>query len=444
MAISASSGLASGIDYESLIKQLVSIKRQSVKDLNKNKSTFEGTKSAYDKLRTAVDAFSTAAEELKTAKGFGHFNTSVSNSTLFDATSTSNAAYGSFEVRVDAIAKSHKLAADGVATSTDIVAAGAGSFSFQVGTGAAQTVSVDATTTITSLKDSINNLGVGVTASVVNDGDPTNPYRLIISSDTTGTANAITITQNNTTLVFSTTLQAAQDASVNVDGLTYTRPTNNISDIVTGVTLDLKSANPAITATLAVSRDTEKIMEGLQALVDGYNSVVKLIKSKNRYDSDNKVAGEFFGDSVARSIWEDLRRAMTGAIGALPGDMNRLLHVGITTDSAGVMKIDETKLSDMLNTRFNDVVALFKEEPAGVKGFGGLLYDLAYSINDIVDGRIKSKQDGLGRGIRRIDKDILTKEAEVVRYEEGLRAQFMGLETLIAGLQSQSSFLLNL
>ena len=444
MAISASSGISSGIDYETLIKQLVGIKRQSVTDLNNDKSDFEKTKGAYEKLRTAVATLSAAAEELKTAKGFGHFNTSVSNSSLFDATATSNASYGSFEVRVDAIAKSHKIAADGVATSADIIAGGAGSFSFQIGTGPVQTVAVDATTTITSLKDSINNLGAGVTASVVNDGDPANPYRMILSSDTSGVANAITITQNDTALAFNTTLQAAQDASVNVDGLSYTRPTNNISDIITGVTLDLKSANPASTATLAVSRDTEQITEKLQALVDGYNGVVSLIKSKNRYDSENKIAGEFFGDSVARSIWEDLRRTMTGAIGALPGDMNRLLHVGITSDSEGVMKIDSARLKDALNTRFNDVVALFKEDPAGTKGFGGIMYDLTYNINDIVDGRIKNKQDGLSDGIRRVGRDILNKEAELVRYEDALRAQFMGLETMLATLQSQSSFLMNL
>lgn len=444
MAISASSGISSGIDYDTLIKQLVGIKRQSVADLNKNKGTFEKTKGAYEKLRSAVATMSAAAEELKTAKGFGHFNTSVSNSSLFDATATSNASYGSFEVRVDAIAKAHKLAADGVATSTDIIAGGAGSFSFQVGAGAAQTVAVDAATTITSLKDSINNLGAGVTASVVNDGNPANPYRLILSSNTSGVANAITITQNDTTLAFSTTLQAAQDASLNIDGLSYTRSTNSIADIITGVTLDLKSANPASSATLAVSRDTEQITEKLTALVDGYNGVVNLIKSKNRYDSDNKIAGEFFGDSVARSIWEDLRRTMTGAIGALPTDMNRLLHVGITSDSEGVMKIDAAKLKTALNTRFDDVVAMFKDDPAGTKGFGGTLYDLTYSINDVVGGRIKSKQDGLSTGIRRIGRDILEKEADVARYEDTLRAQFMGLETMLASLQSQSSFLMNL
>ncbi len=444
MAISATSGVVSSIDYETLIKQLVSIKRQSVTALNKDRSVFENSKTAFESLREKVAALNAAAEDLKSATGFNVFNAEVTNSAILDVKATSSASYGTYEVRVDAIAKAHKMAADGVAADTAVVASGAGSFSFQVGAGAVQTVSVDATTTLASLKDSINNLNAGVTASVVNDGSPANPYRLIISSDTTGTANAVTITQNDTTLLFSTTLQAAQDASVNVDGLTYTRSTNSISDIITGVTLDLKSADAVNSLTLSVSRDTGEISKRIQAFVDGYNGVVDYIKSKNRYDSETKTAGEFFGDSVARSIWEDMRRMMTSAVSGLPGDMNRLLHIGITSDSEGRMKIDSTELSDALSAGFDDVVALFKDDPAGSKGFGGLIYDLTHSINDIVDGRIKNKQDGLSSGIRRIDRDILEKEGELALYEENLRAQFMGLETMLASLKSQSSFLLNL
>ncbi|MFQ5736270.1 MAG: flagellar filament capping protein FliD [Thermodesulfobacteriota bacterium] len=444
MAISASSGVTSGIDYQSLITQLVGIKRQSVTALEKTKKGFEDTRTAFETLGKKLTALSTAASDLKSATGFSVFNTDVTDSTVLAATATSSASYGTFSVRVDAIANAHKMAADGVAADTTVVAAGAGSFSFQVGAGTVQTVAVDATTTITGLKDAINALNAGVTASVVNDGSPTNPYRLILSSNTTGTANAITITQNDTSLLFSTTLQAAQDASVNVDGMQYTRSTNTISDIITGVNLELKSANPAQTVTLAVSRNTDEITKKIQAFVDGYNGVVDYIKSKNRYDKDLKVAGEFFGDSVARSVWEDLRRTMTGAVAGLPSDMNRLLHAGITSDSFGKMTLDSTKLTDALASDFDGVVSLFKDDPASTKGFGGLIYDLADSMTNIVDGRIKNKQDGLSKSIKRIDMDMIEKESALALYEDNLRAQFTGLETMLASLKSQSSFLMNL
>ena len=441
MAITATSGVVSNIDYQSLISQLVGIKQQDIKALNDERTNYQTTKSAFEALGTKISDLSKAASDLVSGTGFSLFTTDVTDTSILKATSTSTASTGTYSVRVDAVAMAHKMAADGMASDTATVASGAGSFSFQVGSGTVQTVSVDATTTLTGLADAINNLNGGITASVVNDGSPTNPYRLIISSNTTGTANAITITQNDTSLAFSTTLQAAQDASVNVDGLTYTRSTNTITDIISGVTLDLKSANPASTVTVTIGRDTAEITKKIQAFVDGYNSVVDFIKSKNRYDTDTKVAGEFFGDSVARSIWDDLRRTVTSAASGLPSDMNRLLHIGITTDNDGRLTVDSTKLSDALNSRFNDVVALFKDDPSGTKGFGKLVYDMAATITDPVNGRLKNREDGLDTSMKNIDRDKLQKEADLTQYENDLRARFTDLETMIAQIKSQSSFL---
>lgn len=444
MAINASSGVVSNIDYETLITQLVNVRRQSVVSLQQDRKDAEKAKSAYSTLSSKITDLNSAASDLKSLTAFKVFSASTTDSTIFDATATSSASHGTYEVKVDAIAKAHKIAADGVAAESSIIASGAGSFSFQVGSGAVQTVAVDAATTLTGLRDAINALDAGATATIVNDGSGAAPYRLILSSDTTGTANAVTITQNDTNLVFSTTLQAAQDASIIVDNMTFTRSTNSVSDIITGVTIDLKSADAAKTVTLSVNRDTEKITEKVQAFVDKYNAVVSFIKSKNRYDSENKIAGEFFGDTVARSVWEDLRRTMTSAVSGLPSSMNRLIHAGITSDSEGLMKLDTSDFSDALSSSFSDVAALFEDDPAGAKGFGGLLYDLTYNINDIVDGRLKGRQDGLSDQMSRIDRDVLSKEADLVRYEEGLRAQFMGLETMLASLKSQSNFLMNL
>jgi flagellar hook-associated protein 2 len=444
MPISATSGVVSSIDYESLITQLVNVRRQSITSLEQDRKDAEKAKSAYSTLSSKITDLNSAANDLKSLTAFDIFSTSTTDSTIFEATATSSASKGTYDVRVDAIAKAHKVAADGVTAESSIIASASGSFSFQVGSGTVQTVAIDATTTLTGLRDAINALDAGATATIVNDGSGATPYRLILSSDTTGTANAVTITQNDTDLVFSTTLQAAQDASFNVDGLTITRSTNTITDVITGVTLDLKSADAAKTVTLSVNRDTDKITEKVQAFVDKYNAVVSFIKSKNRYDNENKVAGEFFGDSVARSVWEDLRRSMTSAISGLPSSMNRLIHAGITSDSEGLMKLDTSDFKDALSSSFDDVVALFKDDPAGTKGFGGLLYDITYNINDVVDGRLKGRQDGLSSQITRIDRDVLSKEADLVRYEEGLRAQLMGLETMLASLKSQSSFLMNL
>lgn len=443
MAISATSGLVSNIDYQSLITQLVSIRRQSVQQLSKEKSTLESANSAYSSLNTYVLSLKTAADALRTASGFSAYTATSSDTSILSPTASSSATAGTHSIVVSALAKAHKIAANGFASDTSTVAVGAGSFKFTVGSGTEQSVSVDAATTLTGLKDAINTLKAGVTASIVNDGSSPNPYRLILSSDSTGTSNAVTITQNDTSLNFATTLQAAQDASFSVDGLSMTRSSNTVTDAITGVTLGLNSSDATKTVTLTVARDTSAIKSKISDFVSKYNSVVSYIKSNNRYDKTTKSSGAFFGDPVARSIWDDLRRTMTGAVSGLPSTMNRLLHAGITSDTEGVMSVDDSKLSSALSTNFSDVVNLFVEGTT-TSGFGKLVYDAADNISDYADGRIKSKQNGLTKNINSLTTDIGKKETELTAYETQLRVQFTALETMLASLQAQGNYLKSL
>lgn len=440
MTISATTGVTSNIDYQTLISQLVSVKQISINQLTSEKTLLERKNSAYSALSSRVEDLKTAADALRTDTGFKDFTTTVSDSNMLGATASSSASNGNYQIVVSTIAKSHKIAADGTASSTSTVAGAAGLFSFKTGSGTVQSVNVDATTTLTGLKDSINALKAGVTATIVNDGNAANPYRLVLTSDNTGTANAITITQNDTSLLFPTTLQAAVDASFTVDGLTCTRSSNSVSDVITGVTLDLKAGDPAKTITLSVNRDTSSIEKKVSALVDKYNAVVSYIKSNNRYDSTTKTAGVFFGDPVARSVWEDLRNVMTSAVSGLPDTMNRLLHIGVKSDSEGMLTVDSSKLKSALSSNFTDVVNLFVKG-ASTAGFGSLVYDKASSINDFVDGRIKSKQAGLSKNITALNNDIREKESELTSYENQVRAQFTALETMLSGLKTQSSYL---
>lgn len=440
--ISATSGVISNIDYQSLITQLVNIKRQSITQLQTQKKNFEITNNAYSNLGSKVKDLVTAADALRTSSAFGSFKASVTDSSLLSASAGTGASAGAHSVVVSTLARSHKMAADGVAADTSVIAAGAGSFSFQVGAGPAQTVAVDGTTTLAGLKDSINALNAGVTASVVNDGSGASPYRLILTGTSTGTSNGISITQNDTSLSFSTTLQAAQDATFTVDGMPFVRQTNSVADVITGVTLDLKAADPAKTVTVSVERDTEAVTEKVKKLVTAYNDVINHIKFNNRYDSETKKAAPFFGDSVARSIHDDLRRVFSSAVSGLPDTMNRLLHVGISTDREGVMSLDTAKLKNALNSDFDAAVNLFVKG-ASTTGFAEKIYEAASSITDIVDGRIKGRQDGLKKNMARIDADIRQKETHLTAYEDQLRRQFTGLETMLASLNGQSRTIAN-
>lgn len=450
MTISATSGLISNIDYESLITQLIRAKEQPIDALSADKKNLEKASSAFSTLSSRVSDLRSAADELRSSLDFKVFTISVSDSTILGASATSSAAAGSHEIKVNTLAKAHSIAADGVSLATSVIATGAGFFKFKVGSGVEQSVAVDATTTLTGLRDAINNLNAGVTASIVNDGGATKPYRLVLTSTSTGSSSAITVTQNDTwtengaPLNFATTLQGATDASIVVDGMTYTRSSNSVSDILTGITLDLKSADAAKTVTLTVGRDTEDIKKKIVAIVDKYNAVISYIKAKNRYDTDTDTAGEFFGDPSARSVLDDLRRKMTSAVAGLPDAMNRLIHLGVKSSSAdGQLTTDTAKLSDALSSSFASVQNFFAGDGVNT-GFAQGLYDLCDTFTNSADGRLKTRQDGIKKSIESIEKSVRNKEYELSLYESDLRARFTALETVLAGLKTRSSYLTSL
>lgn len=439
MAISSTSGLVSNIDYQSLISSLVSVQRQSITRLEDDKEKLQEQDTAYSTLKSKVEELKSAADALRTSSGFDVFKTSVSDETVLGATAGSSSLTGTYQIVVTTLAKAHKTAAAGVASSTSTVAAGAGLFNFQVGGGAVQSIAVDATTTLTSLKDSINALDAGVTATIVNDGSGATPYRLVLTSDSTGTANSITITQNDTSLVFAD-VQAAVDASFTVDGMTITKSSNTVTDVIDGVTLELKSEAPATTVTLGVTRDTDAISNKITAIIDKFNAVVGAIKGNNRYDSETKTAGAFFGDAVARGIWDDLRNVFGKEISGLPSTMNRLIHIGMSSSTDGVYSVDSSDLSSALSTSLDDVINLFVDG-ASTDGFAKLIYDKADEISNYADGRIKNRQDGIQSNISRLEDEIREKESDLVDYENSLRAQFTALEMMLAGLKNQGNFL---
>lgn len=448
MSISASSGLTSNIDYQSMISQLVAIKREPVNALYYQQKTLKTASSAYSTLGSLINELKSAADALREADDFKVFKVSSTDTSIISATADSTASAGIYQIKVNSLAQAHKIAADGVSSDTALIASGGGGeFKFQIGTGAVQSVTVDGTTTLKDLRDAINDLKAGVTATIVNDGSSPNPYRLILTGDSTGAANNITVyapntADNMTVLNFGTTLQGAANASFTVDNnLTISKASNtNITDVISGVTLNLNSADATKTNTVTVSRDTASIQSKIQKLLDKYNSVVTFIKSNNRYDKETKTSGPFFGDAVARSIWDDLRRAMTSTVSGLPDTMNMLQHIGVESDTDGKMSLDTSKFSTAISENFNDIVNLFIQGET-TTGFGKLLYDKADNIGNYSDGRIANRQNGISKTIKNVETSIRNQEAAVAVYESQLRGKFTALETLLTSLKGQTSYL---
>jgi len=242
---------------------------------------------------------------------------------------------------------------------------------------------ITASTTVQNLLDNIESQYGDVTASVTGDG------KIQVVDDTTDTAPGslrigftagANISNGDLDFGFVVTttpsdirdreLVEGKDASIVVDDVSITDPSNTITDVIEGVTLNLVGADEGTTTvTFKVERDLSAIKSKIQDMVDSFNTVLGYINTQFSYnDKTEEVGGILFGDGTLSSVKSDLINIVTETITGASSDFNRLSLIGITLDLTNTeegyysdltLSIDDDKLNDALETNFDDVRKLF-------------------------------------------------------------------------------------
>ena len=225
-----------------------------------------------------------------------------------------------------------------------------------------------ASTTVQNLLTAIEAAYGDVTAQVTADGKIQ-----VIDNETGDTELRVELDPADATLNFDTNndfgaiytiqtseIQAGADASFAVDGVAVTRSSNTVTDVITGVTLNLKGADPATTLTVNVDRDQEKITEQITEFVTAYNELMDTINEQLTYDTAaQKPGGPLFGDSTLRSLKTSLVRTIVNQVPGLDENFSALGQVGINLDNNGKLTIDNDTLQDYMETNFEDIKNLF-------------------------------------------------------------------------------------
>lgn len=444
-------GLGNGLDFGQVVDQLVKVAHFPVDRLTENKATLNSKSTDYATLSTKLIMLQSAADKLRLATSFDRSATSVSDDTVMSVTGSSTATPGTYRVQVSQLAQSHqvisKAAKTVAATTTDIVSGASGTFTFRVGTGSNQTVTLSDTATLENLRDQINDLGAGVAASIINTGSDTTPaYRLVLTSSSTGASNGITIVADDTSLDMANssgtggvdTLQAAQDAVVVVgtsSTVSLTRSSNIITDAIAGVTLKLMTTG---TVQVNVSRDVSAVKSNITALTTAYNEVVKFVNERSTYDITTKKGGIFFNESTTRSVLSQIRTALSSTVSGL-STLSTTGEIGFKTERDGTITVDEAKLDSVLNSSYSAVKNLFIRQ-TGITGIAQLMTDAVDVLDDVASGALTLRKNGLSKEITNLTDEIARKEDAIAQYEERLKRQYAALDGLLGQLKSQSSY----
>ncbi|MDH5471432.1 MAG: flagellar filament capping protein FliD [Gammaproteobacteria bacterium] len=398
MASLSAAGIGSGIDVNSLLQQIVDAER-GPKDaqLTLKEARLQAELSAYGSLKGAVSTFQLAASKLKSSISFASNTVNIANKDLLSATASSVAVEGSYSVEVKSLAQSHSLASVAFSELTSVI--GNGTLTFDFGTTvydpgtdfvtaddtytsftsnpdrSSKSVVIDnSNNTVEGVRDAINAAGIGVTASIVDDGSG---YRLLITSDDQGLANSLEIsveeggtagenldTTGLSQLAFNSgatnveQTQAAADALITVNGLSISRESNTITGAIHGVTLNLKSADIGNPTQLSISKSTENAEKNIGKFVDAYNELMTLYSGLTEYNPDTGQGGVLLGDNTPRNIINQIRREIGGSVNN--GNIyTSLSSIGITTQRDGTLALDSSKLSKAIENDFESVAELF-------------------------------------------------------------------------------------
>ncbi len=347
-------GIASGLDTKAIIAALSAINKKPIDLLQNKASQFAGLKQRYEQLRGKLQTLQDTVSDIAKSTDLLSFSATSSNTNILTATASGSAAAGSFNVAVNALAKAQVSTSAGFADYTT-TSAGTGDLKFTIGSTTTTISIASGKDTLEKVRDAINDAKFGVTATIVSEGTGTTPYKLVLQSNKTGTDNAFTIdaTAFTGTLALGQT-QGAANASISINGLTLTRQSNVVSDVVPGVTLNLLSQN-ASPVTVTLNPDYGAIETKIQKYVDSQSDLVSFINSQ--IAAVNNQGGWFNGESTVRNIKNGLLQLTTA--GSLPGGSNSTLaSIGISLDKDGTLNFDKTKFETAAKSNLDGVTNL--------------------------------------------------------------------------------------
>lgn len=456
-------GIASGLDTGAIVEALLSVERLSITRLESRKQQENSRLSSIGTLEGLVKKLKSAADELSKGSDLFAYDVSVGAEGYAGIEVSGEAQTGSHELEINSLATTARFVATGVGDATADVGTGSISFDYQ-GTG--YDIQVTDASTIVEVADQINQeAGDVVTATVINTGTENNPsYELLLSGNETGSdaeVENLTVTglDDQGTIGF-TRLQAAEDASITLDGVSIIRASNTFSDLIDGYSFTLQKETEAGTPlTFGAEIDTAGTIANMQKFADAYNDVMTFINGQSSYSEEQGTGGVLFGDvilgRVRTEIYNGLFSANIADVIADTTGYSTLSIVGFDVGTDGTITLDSSVLEKKITedpSAFSNLISGSVEYPEGSgETVDGIVGRLAKAIETMTDNQVVgeesyegifgARKDAINSAIKIFDRQIEAEEFRVEKFEESLITRFSALEELLAGLQSQQAFL---
>ncbi len=441
-------GLASGLDTKTIIEQLTKVKQaQLVDPVTATGTTLESKRTAFDTLKTILQTFKSAAYALRDSSNAAYNTKTVSSSDTSvistGGVSASTATDGTYKIsNITHLAQQDRVIFDGVSDS-NLTQFGTGNISVTY-KGSTSTITIDSSNnTLEGIQTAINSAGVGVTASIINDGS-SNPYRLVLTSRDTG--SDASITHNLDSILSLTVDNAASTSAVNeaqnavfeVNGVSFSSKTNTITNSIPGVTFTLLTTSSSDSLKLTVQSDTTSLASKITTFVTSYNSTRAALKTQLDVDLKTRKTGVLGREPTLTTIHSKLSDYMGSYLNGLGVSAYKSLsQIGITAKDSGELQIDSSKLTSTIQSDPTAIRYLFQ----GVNSQDGI----AKSVYNLLDnhlgpvGALTQRQTSLNKQIDENGKLLKTRQGQLTSYTARLELKYQLMEKAINNLKAQQN-----
>ncbi|RNB90101.1 flagellar hook protein [Brevibacillus nitrificans] len=490
------SGMASGLDTENMVKELMKAQREPMNRIIRQKQTHEWKRDAYRDMNSMLMELRTSVDSLRFSGNFNKKKAVSENDNTVGVNIVGTPKQTTYAVKVERLAEaempaSASLTVSSSITDTKTAIGGTSDFTLTIN---GEDITVSPTDTLDDVIGSIKST-TGMDASFVdgklwivsNSGTTlggTNTFDISATSSDPSASGDVTPLGIKIDETKTSSAKTGQDAQVVINGITYTSKTNKVT--VDGVEFTLKQAGPAINVTNQVDEDA--VFSTIKSFIDKYNDVIAKINAKiaePKYKNYNPLldeekealpdstaekleamakSGLLLRDSILKSGLDEMRVAISAPLVAsgVNSAFDTLSEIGIGGPPAGKyayqengkLYIDEAKLKAAIRNNGADVQKLFtnfasKDSPNKYQqsGIAERLYDsLTKTINKVTkeagSASSTSTYDDsyLGRTIRDEEDEIDRWEDRLKDMEDRYYKQFASMETMMSKAQSQSSW----
>lgn len=461
---------AADLDTEELVKNLVAATREPRQKLIDNeKKKVEVAVSTTALLSSAISTLQTTATEIGSISKLNQLTVSSTDSNVVTGGSsgTGAAKAGTYAIKVTALAEPQRRASNDLASSFTTAAAQTLTFSAAAGasgfvtSGTASenqvTIPTDSTpaAVVTLINDSTVAKNNKIKATLIDKktaAGGVGPYVIVIQGQS-GTANgfAISTTDSGDSLGLDRTKTAAKtadnaaaNAAFSINNVPLERSSNTVTDAISGLSLNLKSA-PGTTVNVTVASNSSAVVTNVKNFVEAFNLLSDLVKrATGPAQEGDDIAGTLKTDSNARGIYTSLRSKVINESSSKSGSITHFNSLGVSFDRNGVLQFDESRLTAAMESAPDDVIKALSNNRISPSTSGllasGLAGDVAVTAAGMLKstGVVKAMTTGFDNRKVLVETKQSKLDAYIERIQEQYERQFSALNATLANFKSTS------